>query len=362
MTRELRYNPEDLRGSLVPHPQLGVSTARENKVRVTEGREGLVVISQATRIGGQRVVLSIFRSDDQDAPDYWRVALLVGGTRQAKKEMRAQAGWPSGYDGKSTGLSGVKALMWAKSQLDTFQKTRPEANLVVGSSDDRRLSMYKRALTRYGFAPGIYDEESVVFRTNEMYRNALRKTQQLQESRAQLNPEDLRGRHIPDRYLAGLPPALKAKRIAELTASRDAYGTGDFSELPTDQDARRLGLVKKSQYRVLAEQRGFDVQQVGSYEEMLQAAAHFYLGRALRPRELERGVAALTKVYAKGLAAWKSGGHRPGATAKNWADARLASFLVGGKGPRTADRKEFAMLPKDMQTAIFAMAAPLSSR
>jgi hypothetical protein len=82
-------------------------------------------------------------------------------------------------------------------------------------------------------------------------------------------------------------------------------------------------------------------------------------GRALRPRELERGAAALTKVYAKGLAAWKSGGHRPGATAKNWADARLASFLVGGKGPRTADRKEFAMLPKDMQTAIFAMAAPL---
>ena len=33
-----------------------------------------------------------------------------------------------------------------------------------------------------------------------------------------------------------------------------------------------MGLVKKSKYRVLAESRGFDVGQVGSYADMIDAA------------------------------------------------------------------------------------------
>lgn len=175
-----------------------------------------------------------------------------------------------------------------------------------------------------------------------------------------LAAKDLRGRHIPERYLAGLPPALRAQRIAELSESRDAYGTGDFSELATDVKAREMGLVKKSKYRLLAEKRGFDVSQVGSYADMIDAAVQYYAGRPPTSAEQARGVEALTKVYAKGLAAWKSGGHRPGATAKNWADARLASLLVGGKGPRTADKKEFAMLPADVQAAIWREAPDVS--
>jgi mannose-6-phosphate isomerase-like protein (cupin superfamily) len=39
---------------------------------------------------------------------------------------------------------------------------------------------------------------------------------------------------------------------------------------------------------------------------------------------------ALTTVYRKGLAAWKTG-HRPGANQQQWAMARVNSFLVGGK-------------------------------
>ena len=121
-----------------------------------------------------------------------------------------------------------------------------------------------------------------------------------------------------------------------------------------------MGLVKKSKYRLLAEKRGFDVSQVGSYADMIDAAVQYYAGRPPTAAEQARGVEALTKVYAKGLAAWKSGGHRPGATAKNWADARLASLLVGGKGPRTADKKEFAMLPADVQAAIWREAPDVS--
>ena len=361
--RYLRENPGarkvTLHVPLASSPQLGAAVARENKVRIANDAEGLTVISEAARIGGQRVVLSLFRREDRDAPDFWNIALLVGATRQAKKSMRATAEWPAHYEGKSTGVAGLRALAWAKGQMDEFQWQRPEAHLVTGGSDDRRLRMYTRALTRYGFVQGVYNGEDVVFRTNEMYREALARKPK-QHDKAQLNPADLRGRSIPERYLAGLPPALRAQRITELSESRDAYGTGDFSELATDVKAREMGLVKKSKYRVLAESRGFDVGQVGSYEEMIDAAVQYYAGRRPTAAEQARGVEALTKVYAKGLAAWKSGGHRPGATAKNWADARLASLLVGGKGPRTADKKEFAMLPADVQAAIWREAPDVS--
>ena len=168
----------------------------------------------------------------------------------------------------------------------------------------------------------------------------------------QFNPTDLRGRHIPDRYLTGLPPELQKQRIEELTKSRDQYGKGDFSELPTDAVARKMGLVKKSQYRLDAEKRGFDVDQVRDYDDMMDKVALHYLGAKLTPQEKQQSIEALKKVYAKGLAAWKSGGHRPGATARNWANARIMSFLVGGKGPRTADRKQFSLLPARLQSAI----------
>jgi len=69
------------------------------------------------------------------------------------------------------------------------------------------------------------------------------------------NPTDLEGRHIPERYLAGLPPALQKQRVRELTQSRDAYRSGDFSELPTDVTARKMGLVKQSAYTTVAKKR-----------------------------------------------------------------------------------------------------------
>ena len=46
----------------------------------------------------------------------------------------------------------------------------------------------------------------------------------------------------------------------------------------------------------------------------------------------------ITKVYKKGLAAWRTG-HRPGANGQQWGYARVHSFLVKGKTFYTADRK-----------------------
>jgi hypothetical protein len=165
------------------------------------------------------------------------------------------------------------------------------------------------------------------------------------------NPVDLEGRFIPERYLAGLPPALQKQRIRELTQSRDAYRMGDFSELPTDRAARKMGLVKESAYTTVAKKRGIEWR--GDADDMASRVLTHYVGSApVRARtELAQALAASFK---KGLAAWKSGGHRPGATAQNWAVARVNSLVVGGKTAWTADKKQFAVLPDKAKEEVVA--------
>lgn len=166
------------------------------------------------------------------------------------------------------------------------------------------------------------------------------------------NPTDLEGRHIPERYLAGLPPALQKQRIRELTHSRDAYWKGDYSELPTDRTARKMGLVKQSKYTTEAKRRGIEYR--GNFHDMAKRTLEFYAGRAAA-QDVAEFAEALKKSFAKGLAAWKSGGHRPGATAQNWAVARVNSLVVGGKTSWTADKKQFAVLPDAVRTKIESM-------
>jgi len=60
----------------------------------------------------------------------------------------------------------------------------------------------------------------------------------------------------------------------------------------------------------------------------------------------------LEKVFKKGLAAWQTGGHRPGASQAAWAYARVASVLVGGKAAFTADKGNVERFPAKMQEGI----------
>jgi len=168
------------------------------------------------------------------------------------------------------------------------------------------------------------------------------------------NPRDLKGRSIPERYLAGLPAPVRRERVRELTESRDAYRRGDYSELPSDRIARKMGLVKKSVYSKVAEARGIEWR--GDAEDMARRVCAYY--RVARTPAVARGI---TASFRKGLAAWKSGGHRPGATAQNWAVARVASLVVGGKTSVTADRNEFAAFPAPLRKAIEA-ARPAENR
>ena len=169
------------------------------------------------------------------------------------------------------------------------------------------------------------------------------------EGRVTNNPDgsDPQGRLIPEKYLAGLPPELRAKRERELGESRDAYWRGDFTPPETDRIARSMGLVKLSPYRKEAMKRGFDVSQANDdLSVVAEKALKHYTGRKPSAADVQTLTEALKQVYRKGLAAWASGGHRPGASQKSWADARVASVLTGGRAAFTADKKEYAVLQR----------------
>jgi hypothetical protein len=136
--------------------------AEENPVRFrTEG--SAAYDSVATKIDGQRVVMTFMHDEETDAANIWSVALLVGATRKAKKAVRERGSWGSRYDGRSTGRVGLKALIWAREQIDLFQRELPEAIVVVGATDEKRARAY-RALSRYGFKAGRYEGQAVMFR------------------------------------------------------------------------------------------------------------------------------------------------------------------------------------------------------
>lgn len=161
------------------------------------------------------------------------------------------------------------------------------------------------------------------------------------------NPADLRGRHVPEKYLAGLSPALRRQRLAELTASRE--GRLGYEPLPTDIAAQRKGLVKRSSYIVEAEKRG--IEHRGDYADTAARALRYY---GVEPTSRNVGTVAreLEKVFKKGLAAWQTGGHRPGASQGGWAYARVASVLTGGKAAFTADSGNVDRFPAKMKRGI----------
>lgn len=163
--------------------------------------------------------------------------------------------------------------------------------------------------------------------------------------RARRNPRDLRGRYIPPRYLKGVDAK---KRAAELTVTRDLYKQGFYVEPPSDVEARKAGLVKPSSYTLLAKERGIEYR--GNILDMAKRVIAYY---GVWAHGMHVAL-ALQQSYNKGLAAWASGGHRPGATAQNWAAARVNSLVVGGKTSVTADRKQFDMFGPALRAAIEA--------
>jgi ribosomal protein S18 acetylase RimI-like enzyme len=164
---------------------------------------------------------------------------------------------------------------------------------------------------------------------------------------------DSKGRKIPQKYLARYKGKKLTQRKKEIEQRRDEYQKaldkyGDEDNFPratlqklyrpfkTDKGVKS----KRSSYTVEAKKRGF----TGSIANKAKQASKYYGGKVSQ--------AVLKEVNARGMAAWASGGHRPGQTSHSWGIARVNSFLVGGKTFFTSDKDLASKLPKKVQTAI----------
>ena len=150
-------------------------------------------------------------------------------------------------------------------------------------------------------------------------------------------------RSLPQRYGTG------KKRLQELAAQRRRYqmGSEEYDLLPTDKAALKAGKVKASAYTKVAKSRGLTLKGQ-DFEDLAHRALGYYGAKGSVPKI----ATALEEAYDKGLAAWASGGHRPGASSHNWANARISSLLVGGKTYWSTDSKQAKAFPVQMHIEI----------
>ena len=164
----------------------------------------------------------------------------------------------------------------------------------------------------------------------------------------------LQNKSYPAKYFAGLSPEEAEQRRRELDISTENAKSGIYEVLPTDILAQKRGQVRGSSYREIAKKRGFDLSLTGSLEGAAKQALIYYGIKSPSAKEISALTRDLELIYRKGMGAWGTGGHRPGASQRGWAMSRVASFLVGGKAAWTADNKQFKNLPVQMQNAIIA--------
>ena len=366
--------PELVKGSSTPYlrytrdweflaPQSRDRDFEQQVEQQTGASRSSVRVFRALGSGKHWVGVALWQIEEmEDYTEHLLVVTLQSGKSWSVAENKVLRWFstPSDKPGQhdETGAGGVDFLRWALEYVrqtiaflkEILERSRGQYapkpyRIVVGWADPKRERAYAW-LTRLGFrkvADGGNGSPAYILDI---------------EKQAKKNPKDLEGRFIPDRYLAGLPTALQKQRIGELTQSRDDYKRGDYSELPTDRIARKMGLVQQSQYTTEAKIRGIEYR--GDLRDMAKRVMVFY-GHRASAREVSAFAEALRKSFSKGLAAWKSGGHRPGATAQNWAVARVNSLVVGGKTSWTADKKLFEVLPAAVRAKIESMRAMRSN-
>lgn len=115
----------------------------------------------------------------------------------------------------------------------------------------------------------------------------------------------------------------KKKATAEVETLEPEAKGGEYKEIAANLLARR----KKGLERVK------DVQ----VEEIVQIDEAAEKGLAAKAAKSGISIATLKKVYARGIAAWRTG-HRPGTTPQQWGMARVNSYITKGKTYHTADK------------------------
>ena len=134
------------------------------------------------------------------------------------------------------------------------------------------------------------------------------------------------GEEHPSDYFEGLDEEtarLREKEMERRKKRQEETGEVDYSPLPGDE------VEKKSKARLAGEEK--------IREEIKKPGKDEYIRAASKVSGVSKKI--IEEVYDKGLAAWATSGHRPGATAQAWARARVAAFLFDSKsGARKADQ------------------------
>ena len=119
------------------------------------------------------------------------------------------------------------------------------------------------------------------------------------------------GRAWPERYFAGLSAAMRRTRERELLKRRRV----PYSKLRLGK-SNVGGTKRKSKWTQLFHK---------TYPNL-----KFNKGAIARRTGISRST--LNTVFDRGLKAWKTGGSRPGATAPQWAVARVYKYVLVTKG------------------------------
>lgn len=138
---------------------------------------------------------------------------------------------------------------------------------------------------------------------------------------------DKDGTSHPAKYFEGLDQETRKKRekVIEERMKEGVKPPKLYEDLPGDDEAD----TKRSKYSKtkVAEDIREEIKKPGK-EEFIRAASKV---SGVRPSIIEQ-------VYDRGMKAWSTSGHRPGAGPEQWAIARVYSFLSGGKTQKTADK------------------------
>lgn len=120
-------------------------------------------------------------------------------------------------------------------------------------------------------------------------------------------------RRWPERYFSGLSHSMKLRREIELLKRRKTRN-------PKLSTSNRFAKKRKSKWT----------------EKFHSVYPGLKFNKVAIARRTGIPVGKLNTVYDRGLKAWKTGGSRPGATAQQWAIARVYKFVLisKGKAPR----------------------------
>lgn len=140
----------------------------------------------------------------------------------------------------------------------------------------------------------------------------------------------LKRNKVPAKYLGSLKGKEREARRREISRrAKEARRTSRKSKYRPFKTGKRQKTRPSSYTKKFHDRFG------GGASGPTEAARMSY--SELKPKvSRQKWSTIIKKVYDRGMAAWATG-HRPGATQKQWAMARVYSFIVGGKTRRTAD-------------------------